>query len=509
MWLEDFGRKAGLNVRTDTIWRFGPFNLNTATSELTRDGNHVKIEPQSLRLLDYLIQNRDRAVTRDDLIAAIWDGRIISDWAISAAIKSLRAVLGDQAPERQFVRTVHSKGYRFVAEVRRQPPPQTSRTTVLVRLFRSGSDNVDDTYLTNGLTEDLITDLSRASAISVLSYNTSRALQGDEPSGALGVDRIVDGSLRRLGETLRLNIGVLDGDGGRQLWAERFDLTQDSLLAGQDRMSARLQDILSPGHGASDQSRDRTGNPLAYDHYLKGRYAYFRYEPQAFVEALGHFTKASELDPSFADAFAQQAYCRTTLYVFGLPGADENLVAAESLARKAIALNHNSALGYARLGWILGFVGKPDQVIQAFDEAAARDHENPEIYLAYGETMNRLAQPEIAMPLIERAFSKDSYFPPSWEFARGHAHLLKGEHEEAIADFGSVLERVPGFVPARVQMVRATFEIGNKDAAAAAIQNLKSVAPKYSLAHAGRMFPYPAIDHRDALLGALELSGLT
>ncbi|MFT5652068.1 MAG: DNA-binding winged helix-turn-helix (wHTH) protein, partial [Yoonia sp.] len=118
------------------IWHFDPFVFNEATSELLRDGNAVAIEPQSLMLLGFLIRQRDRVVSREDLIAAIWQGRAVSDWAISGAIKALRIALGDIEAERQFIRTIHSRGYRFVAQVtsspiegKKQMPP-----TILVRI---------------------------------------------------------------------------------------------------------------------------------------------------------------------------------------------------------------------------------------------------------------------------------------------------------------------------------------------------------------------------------------
>jgi DNA-binding winged helix-turn-helix (wHTH) protein len=508
--LEDFGRIAALDTEREKIWRFDPFVLNPAASELTRDGHAVSIEPQSLRLLEYLIRNRDRVVSRDEQIEAIWQGRSISDWAISGAIKALRTALGDQEKNKQFVRTIHSRGYRFVAGVTAKGPDArpADRPTVLVRLFRAPSDAADIAYLADGLTEDLITGLSRHSGLSVLSYNTSRALSDTEPPKSAGISNIVDGSVRQLDDTIRINVAVLDGTGTHQVWAERFDLTRASLLAGYDRIGDRLADVLSPGRPVTPPLQHGTRNPDAYDHYLKGRYAYFKYEPAAFSEALAHFARAAGFDPTFADAFAQQAYCRTTLYVFGLPGADQTLDMAEALARQAIQLDDRSALGHARLGWVLGYRDQPEATIAAFEAAVARDPDSAEVYHAYGETMNRLAQPKRAGPLLQAAFSKDSYFPPSWDFPRGHTEILLGEHDSAIAHFLSVLERAERFIPARVQLARAYWEAGDRQAATGMVAKIKSIAPKYSLAHAGRMFPYPIRNERARLIDALAGAGL-
>jgi Tfp pilus assembly protein PilF len=311
-----------------------------------------------------------------------------------------------------------------------------------------------------------------------------------------------------IGNTIRINVAILDGTGTHQIWAESFDLTKASLLAGHDHISDRLLAVLSPSQRPAQPKYRGTHDSDAHDHYLKGRYAYFRYEPAVFADALGHFTAATELDPTFADAFAQQAYCRTTLYVFGLPGADQTLETAEALARRAISLNDQSALGYARLGWVLGYLGQPKATVAAFETAITCDPENPEVYLAYGETMNRLAQPDKAESLLDIAFSKDSYFPPSWEFARGHSAVLLGEHDRAIEQFGTVLDRVERFMPARVQLARAYWEVGLKHEATEMVTAIKAIAPKYSLAHAGRMFPYPVAAERARLIDALAGAGM-
>jgi tetratricopeptide (TPR) repeat protein len=364
-------------------------------------------------------------------------------------------------------------------------------------------------YLAEGLAEDLITGLSGKKDWHVLSYNTSRALGDLAPSETQGVTTIVDGSIRQSGDTIRINVSTLDGTGAQQTWAESYDLTAQSLLAGHDMIRERLIAVLSPGARDFRPKARGTTSPAAYDHYQKGRYAYFRYEPKAFAEALTHFARATEIDPGFANAYAQQAYCRTSLYVFGLPGADATLDAAEGLARKAIEIDDAAALGHARLGWILGYLGRPDETISAFEAALSRDRQNAEVHLAYGETMNRLARPEMAGPLLEEVFSKDSYFPPSWEFPQGHTDVLLGDHEGAIAHFRSVLDRLERFIPARVQLARALWETGDEEGAFRAVARIRMFSPKYSLAHATRMFPYPVDAERHRLLDALSGAGLS
>lgn len=507
--MEDFGRMAAAGSPECQVWRFGPFAVNAAASEVLRDGVAIPIEPQSLRLLIYLLQNRDRVVTREDLIGDLWQGRAVSDWAISGAVKALRGALGDTGRDKAYVRTVHSRGFRFMAEVREDGPPPRDALTVLVRRIRTPSEMPEDTYLSEGMTDDLITDLARQPGLSVLGAHVTRALGDGRVPQDLGVSAVVEGNLRRIGGTIRVNVAVLDSASGRQLWAERFDLTPDSLLAGQDRISARVADVLAPGPKPDAPRPGGTRSAAAYDHYLKGRYAYFRYDPPSFAQALGHFQQSTEIDPGFADAYAQQAYCRTTLFVFALPGGDDTLDPAEDLARRAIALDDGSALGHARLGWVLGYRGRPQDCVVAFEAAMARSGGNAEVCLAYGETMNRLADPLRAEPLLDRAFAQDAFHPPSWEFARGHTEILRGTHARAIGHFRAVIDRVDRFLPARVQLARALWEDGQHDAARDMVTAIHDIAPRYGLKQAERMFPYPVAQERQRLLSALKAAGLS
>lgn len=492
------------------VWSFGAFSLDEAAFALTRSGKQVAIEPQSLRILVFLLRHRDRVVTKDDLVETIWQGRAISDWAISGAIKAVRIALGDTDRDKRILKTVHGRGFRFVADVIARSPETASAPmpTVLVRVFRSAQEDAPLAYLADGLAEDLITGLSREGALNVLSYNTTRALTDMVPGDVYGVTHVIDGAIRKAGARIRVTANILDRQGQRQLWAERFDLSPYSLLAGHDLIADRLRAVLAPDLVSPVKKQRGTLNSQAYDAYQKGRYAYFRYEPQAFVEALKHFSEAAALDPEFANAYAQQAYCRTTLYVFGLPGSDKTLDAAEGLARDAIKRDDRAALGYARLGWVLGYLGQPDETIAAFEAALTRDPENPEAYLAYGETLNRLARPDDAGPPWEAVFSKDSFLPPSWEFPQGHRQLLLGQHDTAIAHFRSVLGRVERFIPARVQLVRALWDSGDREGAKKTVARIKETAPKYSLAHAKRMFPYPVQREADGLAEALLGAGL-
>ena len=197
------------------VWTFDSFTLDEAAFELRQSDKPVAIEPQSLRLLLFLIRHRDRVVTKDDLVDAIWQGRAVSDWAISGAIKAVRAALGDTDRDKRLIKTIHGRGFRFVADVISQTPEtaSASKPTVLVRIFRSGGDDAQLAYLADGLADDLISTLSRSGAVKVLSYNTTRAMGDAVPPGLYGVTHIIDGSIRAQGSRTRITANILDQSG--------------------------------------------------------------------------------------------------------------------------------------------------------------------------------------------------------------------------------------------------------------------------------------------------------
>jgi len=246
----------------------------------------------------------------------------------------------------------------------------------------------------------------------------------------------------------------------------------------------------------------------AYEHCLRGRSEYYLYTPDHLVAALTQFQAAISLDPDYAEAYAYQSYCRCTLHVFAWPGADTTLDPAENFARKAVALDPGSAIAHARLGWVLAYRDRLDETVASFETALTLDPNSAEVHQTYAESMNRAGRPDRALSLIERAFSIDTFVPPSWEFVRGHAHVLRGDLPAAIDSFTQVLDRVPGFVPARVQLARALHESQRPQDARAEIATLQMRAPRYTTATAQRMFPYPQTTERARLTDALVAAGL-
>ena len=224
----------------------------------------------------------------------------------------------------------------------------------------------------------------------------------DYLSATFNVTHAISASLRSNGDRIRVNADLRHLASGTQIWTDRFD-------------GSGLQITLET------RPARRQINPQAYDLFLRGRHAYFRYGPKQFAAALGHFQNASDIDPNFAQALSYQSYCRTTMHVFSMPGGDPTLDRALSLAERSVALAPGVALTHARLGWVLGFLDRPDKAVDAFENAIGLDPGNAEVNHSFGETLNRLARPADALGYLNRAFESESFAPASWDWRRGTA----------------------------------------------------------------------------------------
>ena len=388
--------------------------------------------------------------------------------------------------------------------------------SIVVLPFVNNSDDPEQEYFADGISEDLITDLANASGLFVVSRNSAFSFKGQnlgprEICRRLGVQHVLEGSVRRSGNRLRINAHLIDGKSGGQIWAERFDGDLDDVFKLQDDINGRIVSALKGKFTAARARGDGRKTPRsaqAYDLCLKGRQEYYFYTPDRLARASEHFEAAIQEDPDYAEAYAYLSYCRAATYVFTWPGADDTLLPALALAEKAVALDPASAVAHARLGWVLGFIDRFDDATVDFEKAAEIDPRNAEVYYAFGETMNRAGKPERALPILEMAFSIDTFVPPGWEFAKGHSYVLLRRYEEALEHILSVLQRVPRLVPARVQLARAYAEMGRLEDAKEAVKSVLDIAPRYRIASSQRMFPYPEARDRERLVDSLRAAGL-
>jgi TolB-like protein len=312
------------------LFFFEDFSLDTGRRELRRGSESVPITPQAFDLLEYLVRNRDRVLSKDDLIASIWDGRAVSESALTTRINATRCAITDTGDEQRLIRTVPRKGVRFVGVVREernheagpgakldQPAlPLPDRPSIAVLPFSNMSDDREQDYFAEGMAEEIITALSRCSWLFVIARNSSFTYKGKavdvrQVGRELGVQYVLEGSVRRGGERLRFTGQLIDATSGAHIWADRFEGNLNDVFGLQDQFTESVVAAIEPKLQLAEIARLKsrpTANLCAYDLLLRAQQLEYEFTRESLESALGYLDRALAIDPSYAPAMALSAY---------------------------------------------------------------------------------------------------------------------------------------------------------------------------------------------------------
>ena len=271
------------------VFRFGDHVLDIERRELRRGAEPVALEPQVFDLLLYLVRNRGRVVSKDDLIESVWGGRIVSDSALTTRLNAARRAVNDSGAEQRLIRTVSRRGLRFIGEVSEDDepkgaidaargatePPIAPRLSIVVLPFLNLSNDPEQEYFADGIAADLMTDLSRIPDMLVISRNTAFTYR-DKPvdikqiGRELGVRYALEGEVQRSGTRVRVTAQLIDAETDTHLWAERFDGDAGDLFAWQDEITNRIAVALDLELVDAAAARP-SERPDACDYILRGR----------------------------------------------------------------------------------------------------------------------------------------------------------------------------------------------------------------------------------------------
>jgi TolB-like protein/Tfp pilus assembly protein PilF len=321
---------------------FENYALDTDRRELRCGADAVPVEPQVFDLLAYLIKNRDRVSSKDDLIAAVWGGRIVSESALTTRINAARCAIGDSGAEQRLIKTLARKGLRFVGAVRVEANPETvtevgaqdaaaqhpkaelplpNKPSIAVLPFSNMSGNPEEDYFADGMAEEIITALSRCASLFVIARNSSFTYKGKavdvrQVGRELGVRYVLEGSVRRAGNRLRFTGQLIDAASGVHIWADRFEGTTSDVFDLQDLFTASIVAAIEPKLQLAEIERQKhkpTTNLDAYDLFLRAQQLADEFTGESMAAALGLLKQALAIDPAYAAAMALAAYCRAQL----------------------------------------------------------------------------------------------------------------------------------------------------------------------------------------------------
>ena len=509
---------AGSRQRELSVLRylFEDYALDTDRRELRRDNAVVPIEPQVFDLLAYLVSHRERVVTKDDLLTAVWNGRIVSEFALTTRINAVRAALGDSGEAQRLIRTLRSRGFRFVGDVRGSEDANVNTTvdgspalalpdrpSIAVLPFTNISGDPEQEYFADGMVDDILSALSRVRWLFVIARQSSfvyklRSVDVRQIARELGIRYVVEGSVRRSGNRVRITVQLIEAETGAHLWAERYDRDIEDIFALQDEITERIVSAIEPTVRSVEIKRalaKPTGSLTAYDCYLRALPYYYSQTREAVLRAETLLQEAIDLDPGYAEALGTLADCianrtSTGWHESRRRGTDE----ACEAARRALAAGPDNSTCVASAAFAYGILGHrfdealelAERAIQLHPNSTFVRHRAGAVYSVSGESDKAIAQIEAA----QRMNPHDNKTATATFTVATTAHFFARRFEESVRWGRRTMAITPDANIARWIAAAALGHLGRLDEARVEIDKIsRAASQRYARTRTPRKLP--------------------
>jgi TolB-like protein len=512
---------------------FEGYALDTDRRELRRGADLASLEPQVFDLLVYLIENRERVVSKDDLLAAIWGGRSVSESSMTSRINAARSAIGDSGVQQRLIKTLPRKGFRFVgavSEKQRKSDTATAskpdflvlpdRPSIAVMPFANMSGDTEQEYFADGMVEEIITALSHLRWLFVIARNSSFAYKGrhvdvKQVGRELGVRYVLEGSVRKASNRVRIAGQLVDASTGAHLWADRFDGLLEDVFDLQDQITASVIAAIAPKleHAEIERAKRKPTESLdAYDYFLRGMASVHQGTRDANYEALRLFYEAINLDPDFAAAHGIAAWCYAWRKWDGFVGDRiKETAEAARLARRAADLDSDDAVALCAGGYALAFVVHDLDDGAAFIERALTL--NPNLAMAWhssGWVKVFFGEPDVAIERLTHAMRLSPLDRLIFRAYGGtaYAHLFAGRYDEACSWADKAFRARPTYLPA-ARVAAASYSLaGRQQDAEKAMAYLLPLDPTLRVSNLRDLLPLRRKEDIASLAEGLRQAGL-
>ena len=385
------------------------------------------------------------------------------------------------------------------APATRTKPSPGARPSIAILPFENMSGDAEQEYFSDGIAEDIITDLSKVSALMVIARNSSftfkgRAVDVKEAAGKLGVRYVLEGSVRKAGNRVRITAQLIDGADGGHLWAERYDRDLEDIFAVQDEVTRNIVEALKVR--LTDDESKRIGiagtqSLAAYDYVLRGRELVYRYTPEAVAEAERLFEKAIELDTAFSAAYSNLSWALFVHYTSGWDGAGKDMLdRGFRMAQKAVELAPNDPLARRTLSLGYTWNGDLDRAIAEMDSAIVLDPNFADAYSGRGYILSYAGRAEEAIESLDRAIRLNPLYPNIWLHFLAHARFMLGDYGAAAELLERRVRLHPGTDISRVLLAACYGHLGRRGDARRAWAEVLEINPDFSIEQKARVLPY-------------------
>ncbi|MBR0690354.1 winged helix-turn-helix domain-containing protein [Bradyrhizobium manausense] len=509
--------------------------LDTDRRELSREQVPVSVEPQVFDLVVHLMENRDRVVSKDELIDKIWHGRSVSESTLTSRINAARKAVGDSGASQALIRTIARKGFRFVgnvetksgtvtAELRRSVTAShaslalSDRPAIAVLPFTNMSGDREQDYFSDGISEDIITALSKLRWFFVVARNSSfvykgRAVHLNEIARELGVRYVLEGSVRRSGDRVRISAQLNDVSTGGHLWAERYDRKLADIFAVQDEITEAMVAAIEPQLYAAENFRAQQkppGSLDAWDFVMRALSHYWRITREDNASAQRLLEQAIAIDPAYGKALGLLA----TSHIFGAHMGWADMAAtvpvADAAALAAVEADRDDAWAHHGLAYTYLFRRRFDDALAEFELALTLNPNFAMAHAFYGVTLCYAGRWQDGDAAARRALQLSPRDPLAAIYCgvASYAQFIGRNYEDAIQMARESMRQRTDFVGAHRVLTAAAGMTGDSALAASALEGLRRAQPGISLAWITQELPMLREEDRAHYLEGFRRAGM-